>query len=71
MTSYAKDKLPRMTNYSTQTIEKWVLNVEGLCYVYEIKHKKLCDHTIVPLKPMAVAGSNKFPAITKCSTFGS
>jgi hypothetical protein len=38
-----------MTNYSTQTIRKWVLNVECMYYVYEIKHKKLCDHTIVPL----------------------
>jgi len=37
-----------MTNYSTQIIEKWVFNVKCLCYVYEIKHKKLRDHTIVP-----------------------
>ncbi len=49
MTSYAKTKLLTMTNYSTQTIEKWVLNVECLYYVYEIKHKKLRDHIIVPL----------------------
>jgi hypothetical protein len=60
MTSYAKDKLPRMTNYSTQTIEKWVLDVECLCYVYEIKHKKLCDHTIVPLNQWLLLDPTNF-----------
>jgi hypothetical protein len=47
MTSYAKIKLPTMTSYNTQIIEKWVLNVECLYYVYEIKHRKVGDIYIV------------------------
>jgi hypothetical protein len=47
MTSYAKIKLPTMTNYNTQIVEKRFLNVECLCYVYEIKHKRLSDIYIV------------------------
>jgi hypothetical protein len=31
----------------THIVEKWVLNVECLCYVYEIKHMKLGDIYIV------------------------
>jgi hypothetical protein len=49
MTSYAKTKLPILTNYNTQIITNHVLNVEQLYYVYEIKCKRLCGHTIVPL----------------------
>jgi hypothetical protein len=44
MTLHAKIKLPTMTNYSRQIVEKWVLNVKCFCYVYEIKHKRLNDH---------------------------
>jgi hypothetical protein len=43
MTSYAKTKLPTKTNYSTQIVKKWVLGVERLCHVYEIKHRRLND----------------------------
>jgi hypothetical protein len=44
MTLYAKIKLPTMTNYGTQIVENWVFNVKCICYVYEIKHKRLIDH---------------------------
>jgi hypothetical protein len=36
-----------MTNYNTQIVEKWVVNVKCFCYVYEIKHKRLSDIYIV------------------------
>jgi len=47
MTSHAKIKLPKMTNYNTQIVEKWVVNVKCFYYVYEIKHKRLSDIYIV------------------------
>jgi hypothetical protein len=47
MILYAKIKLWTMTNYSTQIVEKWVLNVKCLCCVYEIEHRKLSDHIYI------------------------
>jgi hypothetical protein len=38
-----------MTNYNTQIVANWVFNLERLYYVYEIKHRRLCGDTIVPL----------------------
>ncbi len=49
MISYAKIRLPIMTNYNTQIVANWVFNLERLYYVYEIKHRRLCGDTIVPL----------------------